>query len=177
MLHEILGLNGDIRAIAERFASAGYAALAPDLYAGTGIRPLCIVRTLRSLGRGEGPALDAIETARRWLAARPEVDGARMGVVGFCMERARGVVAAWPAGIALASFDEYLDEILRMIDVLGIDGVAIGTDMDANYQPVVTNHRQFPDLAADLLGRGLAEAEVGAVLGGNLVRLFAQVLG
>lgn len=85
VLHEILGLNDDIRAIAERFANAGYAALAPDLYAGPGARPLCILRTLRSLGRGEGPALEAIETARAWLADRPEVDGARMGVVGFCM--------------------------------------------------------------------------------------------
>ena len=90
--------------------------------------------------------------------------------------RAGGVVAAWPAGVALTSFEEYLDEILRMIDALGIEGVAIGTDMDANYQPVVTSHRQFPDLAAGLLERGLAEAEIGAVLGGNLVRLFAEVL-
>jgi membrane dipeptidase len=86
------------------------------------------------------------------------------------------VVGAWPAGVALASFEEFLDEILRMIDALGIDGVAIGTDMDANYQPIVTSYRQFPDLAAGLLGRGLAETDIGAVLGGNFVRLFAQVL-
>ena len=44
------------------------------------------------------------------------------------------------------------------------------------YWPVVTSHREYPDLAAGLLARGLGAAEVGAVLGGNLVRIFAEVL-
>ena len=85
VLHEILGLNDDIRGIARRFAASGYASVAPDLYAGPGPRPLCIVRTLRSLARGEGPGFETIERTRRWLAGRPEVDAARIGVVGFCM--------------------------------------------------------------------------------------------
>jgi membrane dipeptidase len=78
--------------------------------------------------------------------------------------------------VALADRDEFLDEVLRMLDLLGVDHVAIGTDMDANYRPVVTSHREYPDVAAGLLARGLGAAEVGAVLGGNLVRIFAQVL-
>jgi carboxymethylenebutenolidase len=32
VLHESFGLNDDMRRIARRFADAGYAALAPDLY-------------------------------------------------------------------------------------------------------------------------------------------------
>lgn len=94
----------------------------------------------------------------------------------LAVTRAGGVVAAWPAGVALASFDEFLDEILRMLELLGVDHVAVGTDMDANYRPVLTSHREYPDLAAGLLARGVGAAEVGAVLGGNLVRLFAEVL-
>jgi membrane dipeptidase len=94
----------------------------------------------------------------------------------LAVTRAGGVVAAWPSGVALGSFDEFLDEILRMVELLGVDHVAIGTDMDANFRPVVTSHRQYPDLAAGLLTRGMSEAEVGAVLGGNLVGLFAGVL-
>lgn len=94
----------------------------------------------------------------------------------LAVTRAGGVVAAWPAGVALSTFDDFLDEIVRMLELLGVDHVAIGTDMDANYQPVLTSHRQVPDLAAGLLARGLSAAEVGAVLGGNLVRLFAEVL-
>jgi len=90
--------------------------------------------------------------------------------------RCGGVIAAWPAGVALASFDDYVDEILRMIDVLGMDSVAIGTDMDANYRPVVKNYREFPGIAAGLARRGLKENEVGRILGGNLLRVYEQVL-
>jgi carboxymethylenebutenolidase len=46
---------------------------------------LCVVRTFRDLGRREGPAFERLEAARRFLAAQPEVNGARIGVTGFCM--------------------------------------------------------------------------------------------
>ncbi len=94
----------------------------------------------------------------------------------LAVTRAGGVVAAWPAGVALASFDDYIDEILRMIDLLGIDHVAIGTDMDANYRPVVQNYREFPRIADRLGRKGLDADEVGNVLGGNLLRVYQQVL-
>ena len=85
VLHEIFGLNDDIRRIADRFAREGYAALAPDLYAGQGMRPFCILRTFLTLGRGEGPAFEAIERARAFLCERDEVDPSRIGIAGFCM--------------------------------------------------------------------------------------------
>jgi carboxymethylenebutenolidase len=85
VIHEILGLNDDIRRIARRFAGSGYAALAPDLFDGLGPKPICIARTIREYRRGGGRALEALEAARAFLAARPEVDGARIGVAGFCM--------------------------------------------------------------------------------------------
>lgn len=85
ILHEILGLNDDIRRIAGRFADEGYVALAPDIFAGRGPMPICIVRTVADVTRGHGPAADDMLAARDWLAARSDVDGARIGVVGFCM--------------------------------------------------------------------------------------------
>jgi membrane dipeptidase len=95
----------------------------------------------------------------------------------LAVAKAGGLVAAWPAGVALATFEDFVDEILRMVDLLGVDHVALGTDMDANYRPVMTSHLQVADLAAALLDRGVGEAEVGLLLGGNLVRLFSRVLG
>ena len=86
-----------------------------------------------------------------------------------------GLVGAWPAGVAFQTFAEYLDEILRMIDLLGLDHVAVGTDMDANYQPVVDRYAQFPDIAEGLADRGLSAHEVDAIMGGNFWRLFAQI--
>ncbi len=84
-IHDALGFSDDIRRIARRFADSGYAALAPALYDGAGAPLLCVVRTFRDLSRNRGPAFDRLETARRFAAALPEIDGARIAVTGFCM--------------------------------------------------------------------------------------------
>lgn len=89
---------------------------------------------------------------------------------------AGGVIGAWPAGVTLTSISDYCDEICRMVDVVGIDHVAIGTDLDANYRPVLTDYEQFPEVAAGLSSRGLDAAEVDQVLGGNFIRLFREVV-
>jgi len=85
VIHEILGLNDDIRRIAGRIADLGWVALAPDLYDTEGPRVLCVLRAMLALRRREGPAFADLEAARTWLAARPEVDPRRTGVIGFCM--------------------------------------------------------------------------------------------
>jgi carboxymethylenebutenolidase len=47
--------------------------------------PVCIVRTIRNVVRGEGPIIDDMLGLRDWLAARPDVDPERIAVAGFCM--------------------------------------------------------------------------------------------
>lgn len=86
-----------------------------------------------------------------------------------------GIVGAWPAGIGLSSLSDFTDQILRTIDLIGIDHVALGTDMDANYKPVFDNYRQLPLLVGALLKRGLSEAEATRFLGGNFLRVFREV--
>ena len=83
VLHEVFGLNEDIRQQADRFAAAGYLALAPDLFSPGGARR-CLLATFRSLMAGHGRPFDAIEDARTSLAAREDCTG-RVGVIGFCM--------------------------------------------------------------------------------------------
>lgn len=86
VIHEALGLNAEMRRIVGRFAANGYVALAPDFLAGLGPIPLCIGRFMRGIGRvGRGRPYRQLDAARDWLAARPEVDGDRIGVAGFCM--------------------------------------------------------------------------------------------
>ena len=85
VIHELWGLTADIERICGRLAAAGYVALAPELY-GPGARSICIARAVRDLARaggaeGVGQAGDAL----RALRERPEVDGARVGAIGFCM--------------------------------------------------------------------------------------------
>ena len=86
VLHELFGLNDDIRRIARRFADNGYVALAPDLYSvGFWPKPVCIWQTMNDLRVGRGRAFDIIEASRSWLASRDHVDQSRLAVAGFCL--------------------------------------------------------------------------------------------
>ena len=84
VLHEILGLNDDIKRIANRFAAEGYVAMAPD-YFGPGFRLGCIVRGVRSLHSGQGAIFERLASAQDWLRSAADVDPDKLGVVGFCM--------------------------------------------------------------------------------------------
>lgn len=86
-----------------------------------------------------------------------------------------GIIGAWPSGVVSLTLGDYVEEICRLIEVVGIDHVAIGTDLDANYRPVLTNYSQFPEVAAQLDARGLGSAEIDKVLGGNFLRVFQAV--
>jgi carboxymethylenebutenolidase len=82
VIHEIFGLNDDIRRIARRFADHGYLAAAPDLMAG-GWYLGCVLRAARDLRAGAGPNVAALESVIAALEARPDVD--KVGAAGFCM--------------------------------------------------------------------------------------------
>lgn len=103
VIHEIYGLNDDIRRITGRFAGLGYVALAVDLFDGAGARALCVLRTLRDLVRRTPDRVIAdLEAARRWLVERPEVDASRTGVVGFCMGGSFALLYATRVPLAVA---------------------------------------------------------------------------
>ena len=87
-----------------------------------------------------------------------------------------GLIGAWPAGVALETLDDYCVEICRLVDVVGMDHVAIGTDLDANFRPVLTSYEQFPEVAVSLGDRGMSAGEVDQILGGNFITLFRTVM-
>ena len=85
MIYEIFGMSDEMRRVARELAAEGYAVLIPDLFARGRVRALCVAATMRTMVNGSGAAMDDLEAARRWLADRPEVDGTRLGTIGFCM--------------------------------------------------------------------------------------------
>ena len=101
VLHEAFGLTKDIRDQTDRFAAAGYVALAPDLYT-AGPRLRCVRRAFRDLMARRGRTWEAIEAARGWLAGRAECTG-KVGVIGFCMGGGFALVAAAKYDFAAAS--------------------------------------------------------------------------
>jgi carboxymethylenebutenolidase len=85
MIYEALGMHADMARVARDLADdGGWTVLIPDLFA-RGPKPICIARCLRTVAKGEGPALADLEAARRHLVSLPEVDADRVGVIGFCM--------------------------------------------------------------------------------------------
>ena len=84
VLHEMFGLNDDIRRITRRLASEGYVAVCPDLYS-HGTKLTCLTRVVMDSFRGaRDQTIADIDAARRFLADRSDVDSARVAVIGFC---------------------------------------------------------------------------------------------
>jgi carboxymethylenebutenolidase len=83
MVHEVFGIDENMRAQIARLTSAGYVVLMPDLFSRGGMRK-CLNATFRALTEGKGQAFDDVEAAKQYLIARPDCTG-KVGVIGFCM--------------------------------------------------------------------------------------------
>ena len=86
-----------------------------------------------------------------------------------------GVIGAWPSGFN-TSFQDFVDNTMRLIDAAGIDHVGLGTDMDGNFKPVFKSHTELPAWAEALRAKGLAREDVAKVMGGNARRVLRAVL-
>lgn len=84
-LHDIFGFTDDILRISQRMAALGYPVLAPNLYDQPGIKPLCVVKTLKAHETGKGYAFDQLEACRQWLLTQTDVAVRQVGMMGFCM--------------------------------------------------------------------------------------------
>jgi membrane dipeptidase len=89
---------------------------------------------------------------------------------------AGGLIGAWPVGLTSRSLADFATEIIRLTELAGPGHVAIGTDLDGNYQPVLTSYHQFTDLAGLLHDYGLAAAHIKQILGANAADLLNQTM-
>jgi carboxymethylenebutenolidase len=83
MVHEVFGIDENMRAQMVRLAQAGYVVIMPDLYSRGGARK-CLTATFRALADGKGQAFEDIELARNYVQSLANVTG-KVGVIGFCM--------------------------------------------------------------------------------------------
>lgn len=186
---------------------------------------LAAVREMNRLGIlvdlshvGDRTTLDAIEHSNQPVAfthanARSQFDHPRNKTdeaIRKLVDRG-GVIGAnafprfFPNGFE-TTLEEYLDAIDYLVELAGIDHVAIGTDFcmgqgreffqwifssqgtipaeDVHYAPEPYHHLRgldgpmdFVNIAAGLLERGYRPDDVRRVLGGNWLRLFGEVWG
>ena len=87
-----------------------------------------------------------------------------------------GVVGLWPNGLIFANLELYADELMRMIGLLGVAHVGIGSDMNGIRRTIMPGYAQFASVEAALENRGLASKDIAAVLGGNYVRVLRDAL-
>jgi len=165
----------------------------PARHGGLSAAGKAVVRRLTTVGMVIDVAHATIETVRDvvTLATAPiilshsilRIDDTRpLAARAISEEHAKlvagtgGVIGAWPSGFN-ASFDEFVDNTLRLIDVVGVDHVGLGTDMDGNFRPVLGSYEQLTDWGSALRAKGLGEQETAQVMGGNMQRVLARVLG
>jgi carboxymethylenebutenolidase len=92
VIQEWWGLQGQIRAVCDRLAAAGFQALAPDLYGGKVVPyhdSAAASATMASLDFKKSTG-EEVRGAVRFLAAR----GVKVGLTGFCMGGAVTVIGA-----------------------------------------------------------------------------------
>ena len=84
VIQEWWGLTSHVAGVVDRFAAAGFVALAPDLYGGTTTHDAEEAGALMGKLEVEQACRD-LSGAMDYLLARDDVSGDRVGLVGFCM--------------------------------------------------------------------------------------------
>ena len=86
VIHEIYGLNDNIRDISRQFAEQGYAALGVDLFSNRN-RMVCMMQIMHGMMIRplKNSMLDDLKSSVAFLQKQSGVDANRIGAVGFCM--------------------------------------------------------------------------------------------
>jgi membrane dipeptidase len=87
-----------------------------------------------------------------------------------------GVAGAWIAVLTEEKLPGLIRHLFRMIDALGIDHVAIGTDLPAGVaRTELPGFSRHPEIAASLVDRGLTREETDKVCSVNWLRVLRTV--
>ncbi|MDA8044787.1 MAG: dienelactone hydrolase family protein [Actinomycetota bacterium] len=102
VIQEWWGLTSHIADVTDRFAAQGFVALAPDLYGGSTTHDADEAGRMMQELPPERAARD-LSGAVGYLLGRDEVEGDRVGVVGFCMGGAFVLTLATQEGARVAA--------------------------------------------------------------------------
>ncbi|KHL11237.1 UNVERIFIED_CONTAM: peptidase M19 [Mumia flava] len=85
-------------------------------------------------------------------------------------------IGYWDGAICDTSAEAVVDAITHVRDLVGIEHVGLGSDFDGS---VTTrwDASQIAVVTQELADRGYTEAEIAAVMGGNVLRVMDEVLG
>ena len=148
VLQEWWGVNGQIRGVADRLASAGYIALVPDLFRGKSTTEAEEAKHLMTgLNFGDAASQD-VRGAVQFLKTR----GSKVGITGFCMGGALTLLAVCMVPEIDAAVVWYGCPPLEYIDA-----TKIKAPLQAHW---ATQDEFFPIGTVDQLEKKLREAGV-----------------
>ncbi|WP_158823035.1 dipeptidase [Granulicella sp. S156] len=122
-----------------------------------------------------------------WSATQPQREPLYAAAAAPYLERGEPVPYAVPLAvdrefyaqhpIPLAPLESLIDHFDHVAQVAGIDHVGIGSDFDgfALLPAEIASAADLPKITAALLQRGYTEEQMKKLLGGNLLRVFADV--
>jgi len=88
-----------------------------------------------------------------------------------------GVIGVWPEAVFVLSLPGLATSMARTVDIVGVDHVGLGSDMEGLPGPsVFPDYEQTPALVDALLGVGFHVPETIKILGGNYARVFEASL-
>ncbi|MDR3519021.1 MAG: membrane dipeptidase [Azospirillaceae bacterium] len=88
-----------------------------------------------------------------------------------------GVIGIWPPTTIFPDLTAYADGVARMVDIVGVDHVGIGSEMmGLSSASVFESYRDLPQLTTALLTAGFQIDETARILGGNYQRAFEATL-
>lgn len=155
VVHEIFGIDAEMRKHVAHLAELGYLAVMPDLYSQGGARR-CLAGTMRALRSGSGRAYVDIASTREWILGRPESDGS-VGILGFCMGGGFALMTAATGFDAAASNYgmlptelDRLDEACPIVGSYGakdrsLPGATAILDAALAERGVVHDLKEYPD--------------------------------
>jgi carboxymethylenebutenolidase len=143
VIQEWHGINAEMKAKVDRFASEGFLALAPDLYHGK------IATNDAEAGQlmgalDFGKAVGEIAAAVQWLKEQPRSNG-KVAVLGFCLGGALAIAAAANIpGLACAVPFYGLPDLSKL-------------DLDKITAPILAQFAEIDDWASPAKGRQLEQ--------------------